>query len=64
MFFIIKDTGIYDFVSTRGEMYRFHPGVTDACKQKIFHTKAKSHNGRISPRGETMRVNYPLDKYF
>ena len=27
------------------KIYRLHPGVKDACKQKIFQPEAKSHPG-------------------
>ena len=45
MFFVVKYTENTISFYSRVKMYRFHPGVKDACKQKIFHPEAKSHSG-------------------
>ena len=45
MFFKVKHTENKITFHPGVKMYRFHPGVKDACKQKIFHPGAKSHPG-------------------
>ena len=44
-------------------MYRFHPGVKDACKQKIFHSEAKSHPGANNAYKLPLRVDAIQKEY-
>ena len=45
-------------------MYRFHPGVRDACKQKIFHPEAKSHRGENFTPGLNNACKLPLMQFW
>ena len=45
LFFVVKYTENTISFHPEVKMHRFHPGVEDACKQKILHPETKSHPG-------------------